>query len=134
LNVDIVTVPLVWREHRVVALTEKVATHILAKLESMAFTVITLPKNVPTDPPAQLAELLGDLVWLRPLRLGIWSRQEDESGYPFLLRSRDYSASVPLTGSEADIQLLDPTLEIEPVVPARFDLPKIDDLATQDAA
>lgn len=39
----------------------------------------------------------------------------------------------PLTGSEADIQLLDPALEIEPVLPARFDLPKIDDLATQDA-
>lgn len=39
----------------------------------------------------------------------------------------------PLTGSEADIQLLDPALEIEPVVPARFDLPRIDDLATQDA-
>ncbi len=39
----------------------------------------------------------------------------------------------PLTGSEADIQLLDPALEIEPVVPARFDLPKLDDLATQDA-
>jgi len=39
----------------------------------------------------------------------------------------------PLTGSEADIQLLDPALEIEPVAPARFDLPKLDDLATQDA-
>ena len=39
----------------------------------------------------------------------------------------------PLTGSEADIQLLDPTLERESVVPARFDLPRMDDLATQDA-
>jgi superfamily II DNA or RNA helicase len=39
----------------------------------------------------------------------------------------------PLTGSEADIQLLDPTLEVEPVLPARFELPRIDDLATQDA-
>lgn len=49
------------------------------------------------------------------------------SSFPGLLCLR------PLTGSEADIQLLDPTLEIEPVVPARFDLPKTDDLATQDA-
>jgi ERCC4-related helicase len=40
----------------------------------------------------------------------------------------------PLTGSEADIQILDPALEREPVVPARFDLPKLEDLATQDAA
>jgi len=40
----------------------------------------------------------------------------------------------PLTGSEADIQILDPALELEPVVPARFDLPGIDDVATQDAA
>ena len=39
----------------------------------------------------------------------------------------------PLTGSESDIQLLDPALETEPVVPARFDLPKLGDLATQDA-
>jgi superfamily II DNA or RNA helicase len=40
----------------------------------------------------------------------------------------------PLTGSESDIQLLDPALEREPVSPARFDLPKPDDLASQDAA
>jgi len=40
----------------------------------------------------------------------------------------------PLTGSEADVQILDPGLELEPVVPARFDLPRPDDLATQDAA
>jgi hypothetical protein len=40
----------------------------------------------------------------------------------------------PLTGSEADIQILDATLEFEPVIPARFDLPRPDDLATQDAA
>jgi ERCC4-related helicase len=39
----------------------------------------------------------------------------------------------PLTGSEADIQLLDPALERELVAPARFDLPRLDDVATQDA-
>jgi superfamily II DNA or RNA helicase len=49
------------------------------------------------------------------------------SSFPGLLCLR------PLTGSEADIQLLDPALEREPVIPARFDLPKLDDLATQDA-
>lgn len=40
----------------------------------------------------------------------------------------------PLTGSESDVQILDPSLEREPVTPARFDLPRQDDLATQDAA
>jgi superfamily II DNA or RNA helicase len=49
------------------------------------------------------------------------------SSFPDLLCLR------PLTGSEADIQVLDPALEIDPVVPARFDLPQLDDVATQDA-
>jgi hypothetical protein len=62
LNVDGVTIPLVWREHRVAALTEEVSTDVIAKLESMAFTVVMLPRIVPIDPPAQLAELLGDRV------------------------------------------------------------------------
>jgi len=50
------------------------------------------------------------------------------SSFPDLLCLR------PLTGSEADIQLLDPALERQPVIPARFDLPTLDDLATEDAA
>jgi superfamily II DNA or RNA helicase len=49
------------------------------------------------------------------------------SSFPGLLCLR------PLTGSEEDIQLLDPELEREPVVAARFDLPRLDDVATQDA-
>lgn len=40
----------------------------------------------------------------------------------------------PLTGSETEIQLLDPSLEVEPVMPAQFDLPVVEDRATQDAA
>ena len=40
----------------------------------------------------------------------------------------------PLTGSEIDIQVLDRLLELEPVISARFDLPGLDDLASQDAA
>lgn len=40
----------------------------------------------------------------------------------------------PLSGSEADVQLIHPALEREPVRAARFDLPEPDDLATQDAA
>ena len=62
LEVDEVAIPLVWREHRVAALTGDVPPGIIAKLESMAITVVLLPEIVPTDPPAQLAELLGDLV------------------------------------------------------------------------
>jgi superfamily II DNA or RNA helicase/Arc/MetJ family transcription regulator len=40
----------------------------------------------------------------------------------------------PLTGSELDVQLIDPTLESDPVLPAHFDLPQAEDRATQDAA
>lgn len=40
----------------------------------------------------------------------------------------------PLSGTEADAQLLHPALEREPVRPSRFDLPGLDDIATQDAA
>jgi superfamily II DNA or RNA helicase len=40
----------------------------------------------------------------------------------------------PLSGTEADVQLLHPKLEREPVRPSRFDLPPLTDIATQDAA
>jgi superfamily II DNA or RNA helicase/Arc/MetJ family transcription regulator len=40
----------------------------------------------------------------------------------------------PLTGSELDVQLIDPSLESDPVSPAQFDLPHAEDRATQDAA
>lgn len=40
----------------------------------------------------------------------------------------------PLSGAEADVQLLHPKLEREPVRPSRFDLPELSDVATQDAA
>jgi superfamily II DNA or RNA helicase/Arc/MetJ family transcription regulator len=40
----------------------------------------------------------------------------------------------PLTGSELDVQLIDPTLESDPVLPAQFDHPRAEDRATQDAA
>src|SRR6516162_9011928 len=40
----------------------------------------------------------------------------------------------PLSGSEADVQLLDPALEREPVRHARFEIPDPKQTATQDAA
>jgi superfamily II DNA or RNA helicase len=40
----------------------------------------------------------------------------------------------PLSGAEADVQLIHPALEREPVRPARFAAPKPDEIATQDAA
>jgi hypothetical protein len=40
----------------------------------------------------------------------------------------------PLSGSEADVQLLDPALEREPVRHARFEMPDPKQTATQDAA
>jgi superfamily II DNA or RNA helicase len=46
----------------------------------------------------------------------------------------DWLCLRPLSGSEADVQLLHPALEREPVRAARFDLPEPGDVATQDAA
>ena len=60
LDVDGVDLPLVWREYRVVAVPDGASSELVAKLESMAFTVFTLPKDVPTESPVQLANLLGD--------------------------------------------------------------------------
>jgi hypothetical protein len=40
----------------------------------------------------------------------------------------------PLSGAEADMQIIHPALEREPVRPARFALPSIDDTATQEGA
>ena len=40
----------------------------------------------------------------------------------------------PLSGAEADVQLIYPALEREPVRPARFALPTQDETATQDGA
>jgi hypothetical protein len=62
LVIDEVSIPLVWRDHRVAAVPEDFPSGTRSKLESMAFTVFILPKEIPSEPPAQLAELLGDLV------------------------------------------------------------------------
>jgi superfamily II DNA or RNA helicase len=40
----------------------------------------------------------------------------------------------PLSGAEADVQVIHPTLEREPVRSARFALPKEDEVASQDGA
>lgn len=46
----------------------------------------------------------------------------------------DWLCLRPLSGAEADVQLLHPALEREPVRASRFDLPVSTDIATQDAA
>jgi superfamily II DNA or RNA helicase len=40
----------------------------------------------------------------------------------------------PLSGAEADVQVIHPALEREPVRPARFSIPKPDEIATQEGA
>ena len=40
----------------------------------------------------------------------------------------------PLSGAEADVQIIHPALEREPVRPARFDLPNTKEVATQEGA
>ena len=49
-------------------------------------------------------------------------------------RDNNWLCLRPLSGGEADIQLLCPALEREPIRPARFSLPEPHELATQDAA
>jgi hypothetical protein len=62
LTIEGAVMPLVWREHRVVAVTDEPPAAIADRLDAMAFTVVKLPAEIPAVPPTQLAELLGDLV------------------------------------------------------------------------
>jgi hypothetical protein len=65
----------------------------------------------------------GDLVYARGREWVALPSPDDEILY---LR--------PLSGAEADVQVIHPTLEREPVRPARFALPSRDETATQDGA
>jgi superfamily II DNA or RNA helicase len=65
----------------------------------------------------------GDLVYARGRE---WVALPSPDGE--LLRLR------PLSGAEADVQVIHPALEREPVRPARFALPKVDETATQEGA
>src|SRR5258707_9286367 len=65
----------------------------------------------------------GDLVFARGREWVALPSPEDET-----LHLR------PLSGAEADVQVIHPALEREPVRPARFALPKEDEIATQDGA
>lgn len=47
---------------------------------------------------------------------------------------KDWLCLRPLSGGESDIQFIHPALEREPVRPARFDLPDLKQIATQDAS
>lgn len=65
----------------------------------------------------------GDLVWARGRE---WVAMPAPDADSLLLR--------PLSGTEADSQILHPALEREPVRHARFAMPEPDQTATQDAA
>lgn len=65
----------------------------------------------------------GDLVYARGREWVALPSPEDET-----LHLR------PLSGVEADVQVIHPALEREPVRPARFALPKENEIATQDGA
>src|SRR5882757_5670633 len=65
----------------------------------------------------------GDLVYARGREWVALPAPDDET---LCLR--------PLSGAEADVQLIHPALEREPVRPARFALPTADETATQDGA
>lgn len=62
LDIDGLEVPLVWREHRVAAVLGDFPKEAISKLESMAFSVVILPLEVPDEPTSELSELLGDRV------------------------------------------------------------------------
>ena len=59
LTVDGVTIPLIWREHRVAAITNDVPAETISKLESKAFFIFILPGEIPAEPPQELLEVLG---------------------------------------------------------------------------
>jgi superfamily II DNA or RNA helicase len=65
----------------------------------------------------------GDLVYARGREWVALPSPDDE-----ILHLR------PLSGAEADVQIIHPALEREPVRPARFALPKPDEVTTQDRA
>src|SRR5436190_5538070 len=65
----------------------------------------------------------GDLVFARGRE---WVTLPSPDGETLWLR--------PLSGAEADVQVIHPALEREPVRPARFALPTGDQTATQDGA
>jgi superfamily II DNA or RNA helicase len=65
----------------------------------------------------------GDIVFARGREWVTLPSPDEESLY---LR--------PLSGAEADVQVIHPALEREPVRPARFSLPTADEIATQDGA
>jgi superfamily II DNA or RNA helicase len=65
----------------------------------------------------------GDLVWARGRE---WVALPSPEGEILYLR--------PLSGAEADSQIIHPALEREPVRPARFALPTANEIATQDGA
>jgi len=54
-----ISIPLVWRSHRVAAVLDPISPELLAELEARVFSVIHLPKEPPSQPPQELAELLG---------------------------------------------------------------------------
>jgi hypothetical protein len=60
--VDGQVIALAWREHRVAAVPANFPPEIIAKLEAMGFSVCELPDELPSEAPAELVELLGDLV------------------------------------------------------------------------
>ena len=65
----------------------------------------------------------GDLVFARGREWVTLPAPDDEA-----LRLR------PLSGTEADVQIIHPALEREPVRPAQFAIPTADEVATQDGA
>jgi superfamily II DNA or RNA helicase len=65
----------------------------------------------------------GDLVYARGREWVTLPSPDDETLY---LR--------PLSGAEADVQIIHPALEREPVRPARFAMPTAEEIATQDGA
>src|SRR6516165_12150962 len=65
----------------------------------------------------------GDLVFARGRE---WVTLPSPDGETLWLR--------PLSGAEADVQVIHPALEREPVRPARFAAPKPDEIATQEGA
>ena len=120
LTVNGTILPLAWRSHLAAAAIGAVDAETRAGAEALGFTIAILPEAPGEKPPSELVELFGtadmtrmfapgDLVYARGREWVTLPSPDDDTLY---LR--------PLSGAEADVQVIHPALEREPVRPAQF--------------
>jgi hypothetical protein len=59
LQIEGLSLPLVWRSHLVVASTEDLAAHVMAGLGALGFSHVTVREDDSAEPPVELVEFFG---------------------------------------------------------------------------